>query len=341
MITISVCMIVRNEETRIARALSWLKAIADEIVIVDTGSTDSTKSIAQQYTNKVFGFAWRDDFAAARNFAFSKAEMDYIYTADADESIDQPNLQKLLELKTTLSPRTDIVQVKYANQLQMPTVYNFDIEYRPKLFRRLRTFTWIDPVHETVDTELHILDSDIVLIHNPGELHAGRDFAIFQRIAQPGRALSPRLHRLYAQELFVAGTDDDFLAAYGYFEWTLHQEGIPAESIQQSQCVVARCCGLRQDANGLFKVALKNIIGQPCAEVCCELGDQYMRMQDYEEAATWFYTAAFGAQSELSIRSSGDIPLQKLSDCYLKLGNRDEAIRYRKLVSEWNLGRQK
>jgi hypothetical protein len=341
LITISACLIVRNEEQCLTRAIDCLKNIAEEIIIVDTGSTDRTKSIAQRYTTKIFDFAWRDDFAAARNFAFSKATMDYIYSADADEIIDQLNQQKFVNLKKSLPAEIDVVQMKYANQLQMSTVYNFDTEYRPKLFKRVRTFNWVDPIHETVDTGVRVFDSEIVVVHNPVALHAERDFSIFRRFARPGSVLSSRLHRLYAQELFIAGTDQDFLSANAYFEWTLHQETLSPDTVQQSQCVVARCCNIKQDMHGLFKVALKNMIGKPSAEVCCELGSYYMSAQEYEEAATWYFTAAFGTESELTVHSSGDVPLQKLSDCYLKLGNKDEAVKYKKLVSEWNLSQPK
>ena len=75
--TISLCMIVKNEEDVIERCLSSAKDVIDEIIIVDTGSTDSTKSIAQKYTDKVYDFKWCDDFSKARNFSFSKATMDY------------------------------------------------------------------------------------------------------------------------------------------------------------------------------------------------------------------------------------------------------------------------
>ena len=83
MITISLCMIVKNEEKLLARCLDSVADLMDEIIIVDTGSTDRTKEIAARYTDKVFDFAWVNDFAAARNFAFSKASMKYIYSADA------------------------------------------------------------------------------------------------------------------------------------------------------------------------------------------------------------------------------------------------------------------
>ena len=76
--SISLCMIVKNEEEVIGRCLESVKDIVDEIIIVDTGSTDNTKKIVSKYTNKIYDFEWKDDFAAARNFSFSKATKDYM-----------------------------------------------------------------------------------------------------------------------------------------------------------------------------------------------------------------------------------------------------------------------
>ena len=70
--TLSVCMIVKNEEKVLARCLECLKDIADETVIVDTGSSDDTKKIAAGYTDRIYDYEWKDDFADARNFAFGK-----------------------------------------------------------------------------------------------------------------------------------------------------------------------------------------------------------------------------------------------------------------------------
>ena len=94
--TISLCMIVKNEETTLARCLDSVVGIADEIIIVDTGSTDRTKEIAGRYTDKIFDFPWVDDFAAARNFSFSKATMEYCMWLDASDILlgaDQTNLK--------------------------------------------------------------------------------------------------------------------------------------------------------------------------------------------------------------------------------------------------------
>ncbi|MBQ2802621.1 MAG: glycosyltransferase family 2 protein, partial [Lachnospiraceae bacterium] len=150
MITISLCMIVKNEERVLARCLESLEGLMDEIIIVDTGSTDNTKEIATRYTDKVYDFEWIDDFSAARNYAFSKAGMEYIYSTDADEVLSPENRERFRMLKEALLPEIEIVQMKYGNQLQYGSVYNFDEEYRPKLFKRVREFVWEEPIHETI-----------------------------------------------------------------------------------------------------------------------------------------------------------------------------------------------
>ena len=123
-ITVSVCMIVKNEEKVLARCLDSLKGLYEELIIVDTGSTDSTKEIAAGYTDKIYDFSWTGSFSEARNFSFSKATMEYIYSADADEILNEENRQKFLELKQCLLPEIDIVQMIYTNQLEFNTTYN-------------------------------------------------------------------------------------------------------------------------------------------------------------------------------------------------------------------------
>ena len=97
--TISLCMIVKNEESCLERCLQSVQGSVDEIIIVDTGSSDKTKEIAKRYTNQLYDFKWIDDFAAARNFALSFASSDYILQLDADEILadHQKELQQYLD----------------------------------------------------------------------------------------------------------------------------------------------------------------------------------------------------------------------------------------------------
>lgn len=82
---ISLCMIVKNEEAKLERALSWGEGVLWEKIVVDTGSTDKTVELAERFGAKVYHFDWIDDFAAARNFAQKQAKGDWILTLDADE----------------------------------------------------------------------------------------------------------------------------------------------------------------------------------------------------------------------------------------------------------------
>lgn len=98
MLKISACVIAKNEEQNLPRWLACAKAFADEIVVVDTGSTDRTAEIARAAGARVYSFAWRDDFAAAKNFAIQKARGNWIVFLDADEYFPTEDLPKVKAL---------------------------------------------------------------------------------------------------------------------------------------------------------------------------------------------------------------------------------------------------
>lgn len=114
MITISLCMIVKNEESVLETCLSSVKNIVDEIIIVDTGSTDNTKSIAKKFNTKFYDFEWCNDFAKARNYSFSHATKDYILWLDADDILPEKDVEKLKNLKCTLNESIDSVTMIYS-----------------------------------------------------------------------------------------------------------------------------------------------------------------------------------------------------------------------------------
>lgn len=322
-------MIVKNEERVLARCLESVADLMDEIIIVDTGSTDGTKEIAAHYTDLIYDFVWVDDFSAARNFAFSKAKMDYIYSADADEVLDAENRARYQLLKETLLPEIEIVQMKYGNQLQFGTVYNFDEEYRPKLFKRQREFVWQEPVHESVRLEPVVYDSDIVITHMPECSHAGRDMAVFRQQTDRGVRLSAHLHEMYARELFVAGSDEDFLLAERFFADSVRDVDRGQTEFVHACCVAARAARLRGDTAGFFKYAVKLVAGEGCSEICCELGDFYTGAKDYEEAAVWYYNAAYETAPELTLKAGNERAFQGLIACYEAMGLPEQADAYR------------
>ena len=321
MVTISLCMIVKNEEAVLRRCLDSLTDIADEIIIADTGSTDNTKNIALEYTCNVYDYKWTGDFAAARNFVASKATKEYIYTADADEYLDEENREKVKRLKSILLPEIEIVQMLYCTPPELSTVYNYEKEYRPKLYKRLREFTWIDPIHETLRIDPVVYDSEIEVQHRPVSNHAGRDLDAFASMFKEGRKLSKKLHHMYAMELFRSGTDKDFCNAAGTFMLTMEQDGRSMDEVKEAMCVLARYYRIKNDIAVFFGYALKDSITEPCAEICCELGMYYESTGDYKEASIWYQNALSEPESILDIRTSGEIPENGLERCIRQTGH--------------------
>ena len=92
---ISACLIVKNEADNIGRCLDSLKGVANEIIVVDTGSTDNTKEIALTYGAKIFDYQWDNNFSNAKNFALDQATGDWIIFLDADEFFGKSTQKQL------------------------------------------------------------------------------------------------------------------------------------------------------------------------------------------------------------------------------------------------------
>lgn len=317
----SLCMIVKNEAKILRNCLDSLKDIMDEIIIVDTGSEDDTKEIAQSYTPYVYDYVWHDDFAAARNFAFSKATGDYIYSADADEVLDEENRTKLKTLKRVLLPEVEIVQVIYVTeQINHPTE-NFVRDRRPKLFKRLREFTWIEPIHETVNTSPIVFDSDIEVLHRPEGNHSNRDFEVFEKVIEEKGVLSDRLLGMYLRELYKAGEEKELEHAKGFLEkaYADRQKRENVLLCRQMIAVLLKIYRQIDDPVNMLKISLSEEATVPSAEMCMELGYFFMKKEDFEEASIWFSRAAFDCESEIDIASSGTSAFMALAHSCRKL----------------------
>lgn len=315
MATFSLCMIVKNEEKVIDRCLRSLAPYMDEIIVVDTGSVDRTKEIARKYTNQIYDFVWTGSFADARNYAASKATQEYIYTADADEYLEISEQRKLQDLKALLLPEIEIVQMLYCTPSEDNIVYNFDKEYRPKLYRRQREFVWIDPIHETLRIDPVVYDSDIEVQHRPEGNHADRDFSAMADLHAQGIRLSKKLHHMYAMELYHSGTAENFRQAEAVFLATLEQDGRDQDELREAICVLARGYRLNGDVPHFLAYAMRDAVMQPSAELCCELGAYFEEQQDLPEAVMWYQNALTETESILDIRTSGEIPERGISRC--------------------------
>lgn len=102
---LSVAMIVKDEEHNIRRALESVKGVADEIVVVDTGSTDRTPKIVKEYTDRLYFHEWKNDFSEARNFSLKFPTCEWVLILDADEEVSEEfrkNIRDFLKIFQTM-----------------------------------------------------------------------------------------------------------------------------------------------------------------------------------------------------------------------------------------------
>ncbi len=146
-VRISQCMIVKNEEENIERALSWGKGIVSEQIVVDTGSTDQTMEIARRMGAKVYEFPWINDFAAAKNYAISKAKYEWIAFLDADEYFSHEDAQKLLYyVKGLQNTSYDNLMTSLVNLDRRGNIMSVITQCR--IFRNLPNLRYEGKIHE-------------------------------------------------------------------------------------------------------------------------------------------------------------------------------------------------
>jgi glycosyltransferase involved in cell wall biosynthesis len=284
-------MIVKNEEAVLGRCLDSVKDAVDEIIIVDTGSSDKTKEIARRYTDKVLDFAWIDDFSAARNYSFEQATMDFQMWLDADDIIPESELKKLIKLKNELAPDVDMVAMKYHTHFDENGVPILT-STRERLLRTSKKFRWQDPVHECIPLCGNVLYSDIAVWHKkpPKTEVSTRNLDIYEALEAQGKPFSPRQIYYFARELKDHGR---YAKAAYYFEKFLDGKQGWAEDNIATCFNLSFCYQKLNDEQKVLPVLLKSFaFGGPRAEICCEIGYYYKRKAYYQTALEWFKIAA-------------------------------------------------
>jgi tetratricopeptide (TPR) repeat protein len=191
---LSVCMIAKNESANIAGALESFGSFADEIVVVDTGSSDNTKEIAAKFTSGVYDFEWADDFSAARNFAMSKATGSYQLWVDADDRITPENGGHIKSLKQLFDGKKAFYFLLENHRSHSPPNSCLQLRCTP-LIPGLR---FERRVHEQIFPSaarmgLDMVTTDIVVRHmgymseEVRKAKAGRNLAIMEKERAEGR----------------------------------------------------------------------------------------------------------------------------------------------------------
>lgn len=288
MFTISVCMIVRDEELTLGRILSCAKQFADEIVVVDTGSKDSTIKIAKEHTNKVYKFKWCDDFSKARNYSVSKATKDYFMWLDADDIISDENIRKINYLKNTRKP-ADVYMFKYImgyDENNRPTL-EF---YRERLLKRANNYKFEGFLHEAIPPSGLVEYVNIAIQHKKEVVHnPRRNLDIFERHIKKKTKFAPRDVYYYARELYYHQQYNKAIdELHKYFQMT--DTYIP--NIIDAYIIIFECFKAKDDYASCNKHLLECTQKYPpTSEICCKLAESFEKIGNPSLAIFWYNTA--------------------------------------------------
>lgn len=323
MISVSLCMIVRDEEAVLGRCLDSVAHLVEEVIIVDTGSVDETKKIAKEYTRKIYDFIWIDDFAAARNFAFSQTTKEYILWLDADDILDQESQDNFRKLKQDLKHSVDSVTMPYHLAFDEYGNVSFSLK-RNRLVKRERDFKWHGVVHEYLEVYGKIYHSNVAITHRSEKTTlSDRNLKIYQNKLARNEKFSPRDLYYYGNELV---------------DHRLYNEAIPIyeKFLSESQGWVEdkiACCGKLADCHyhlGQKEKELASILrtfsyDSPRPEFCCRLGYHFLERADYLTAIFWYRLASLSKPPDNNLSFTNFayytwLPHLQLCVCYSNLG---------------------
>ena len=215
--TLSLCMITKNEEKNIKACLDSMVNIADEIIIVDTGSTDRTIEIAKSYGAKVFSYKWNDDFSEARNISLEKATKDWIIVLDGDEVLPKEDGKKLKNIINATS--MEALYLRLENIVDNKSLGDAVVL---RVFRNNKLYRFRNKMHEQVIFSIEENGGkDKIQATNLKILHYGYDPKIYNMVDKQKRNL--KILESYPEE------DRD-----GYFYYSIGNEYSRANDINKS-----------------------------------------------------------------------------------------------------------
>lgn len=336
MVTISLCMIVKDEEAVLGRCLDSVKDLVEEMIIVDTGSSDRTKEIAAQYTDQIYDFIWIDDFSAARNEAFSKAKMDYCMWLDADDVLPKEAGEKLLAWKTQTDGSTDAVLMPYATGFDEEGKVSFCYE-RERLLKNKRGFRWEGRVHEAIAVFGKVEKLDVCIEHRSQKtVYGKRNLRIYEKMKEAGEPFGARDLFYYGRELYYHKRYEE---AIGCFLFFLKREDAFCEN-QVDACRYAAYAlyqlGREEEALDFLYQGLR--YRTPGGELCCDLGKHFLDRKKWEQAVFWYQAALHAKREEggfVQAECYGYVPYLQLCVCYDRMGEEKKAYQCHKMAGKY------
>lgn len=315
-------MIAKNESDVIARSVACAKTVADRVIVVDTGSSDDTKKIAEEAGAEVYDFEWCDDFSAARNFSFSLADGDYVMWLDADDVISESDAAQIKDIVSVGD--FDVAMLIYKSG---------DLKYyRERILRRSMNFVWEGVVHEAITPRGQIKYFSAAIEHKKlRPTDPLRNLLIYVKHISKGEYLDERQKFYFGRELYYNKMYSQAIAVLNDF---LNSDGWAQNKAEA--CRVLYHCYI---ATGNKHAARLSIVRSflyvpPRAMECCLLADIFLSGRDYNAAKYWYEAALACGENEMDggfvdERYSGFVPCISLCVVYDRLGDYKTAF-------DWN-----
>ncbi len=333
--TLSICLIAKDEEAVLPRCLGCIKDIADEIVVVDTGSRDNTAAEARKFTQNVCFFEWRDDFSAARNFSFAQAHCDLIMWLDADDVITEENIAKIAALKSR--DDFDVAMLPYAvafDERDNPTF----VYYRERIFRRAMGWEWQGAVHEAITPRGRVINCDACIYHRKiRQNEPMRNLRIYQRLISEGKTLTPREKFYYGRELFFNKMYSESIAVLSDF---IAGEGWAENKVEACRTLCRAFTALGRADEAVKALACGFLFSFPHAEDCCILAAHFEDVNDLRSARYWYERALDSPERAedggfVDKNYSGFFPAMKLCVLCDRAGDLKKAYYYNELAGSF------
>lgn len=319
----------------IGRVLGDAAEFCDELVVVDTGSSDATKDVAVEHGAKTFDFTWVDDFSAARNFSFEKCSGDWIIWLDADDRIPSQAQKAFSRLKDELvdQPLAMGVMVPYHRAFSEAdlAVCTFTVE-RERVIRRHPDLRWVGPVHEcvSVPADLTIRWPDAWVEHRPlpgsWDEKADRNLRILENALARGDK-SPRTYFYLGNELVDHKRFGEALEAY---EKYLRAAEVVVWERYATLVAMARCAGeLGRDDEKVSFLLDAVRLDSSRAEAHLQLGLLHYDRKEWARAVPFFAAAAAAERPEdgfVDLVAYTWGPWDYMSVCHSELGRYEEAV---------------
>ncbi|MBQ7479598.1 MAG: glycosyltransferase [Selenomonadaceae bacterium] len=349
---ISACLIMRDAAKDLVECLESLKDGVDEIVVVDTGSVDGSVEIARRYTDKIFFFDWRDDFAAARNYCLEQATGDWIVFLDSDERLSREtrgNLRRVVEGLAAMG--YDVGEIRRDNVDEVGVALEESWDYSERIFRNDPLLRYREAVHEHLALSgggeaknILLPPEDLRILHKgyAGRRLQGkyrRDLQILEQMRRRGE--EKRLMDYYLALLY--NQVGEYAKAIGHAKEAIRKKAVPpidTLSPWRTWCGALQAMGASpEEQEEMLRLAMKECPKAP--DFYAFYGGLFMAREDF--ASAWEYLVK---AEQLLGEFQKNYPLEQnslyrirgtlyraMGDVCLKLGKRDLAQHYAEL--EW------